>query len=140
MTGERARYIGGLRAMAELLESTPDLPLPAAVLAQWHVWPHVADDVPAEVIRLVRLIGGRFDKNDPAKSDYNSIYYEMTGNVGGMPVTITTYRDEVCRKVVTGSIEVVKTVPAPDAPMVEVKETIETFEWQCVPLLAEATR
>jgi hypothetical protein len=24
--------------------------------------------------------------------------------------------------------------------MVEVKETIETFEWQCVPLLAEATR
>lgn len=56
-----------------------------------------------------------------------------------MSVNIITDREAVCRRVVTGTREVTKTVPAPGADTVEVTETVEDVEWVCdEPLLAGA--
>jgi hypothetical protein len=136
----REEYIAGLRAVADLIEATPDLPLPSSeLLFSWNVWPSMGvDDIPAEVARLRRLLPGTFTKNDPG-SAYGAAYYQLDGQIGAAKLEITTNREEVCERVVTGTREVVKTVPAPGTPTVEVVETVEDFEWVCKPLLAEVT-
>lgn len=137
----RADYIAGLRAIADLLESTPDLPLPTTRKIEWaaHWYTSNDDEIPAVVADLARRIPGKLTKNDPTRGAYAAAYYELSGNVGGMPVRVWAERSAVCERVVTGTREVVETVPAPDAPMVEVVKTVEDFEWVCHPILAEAT-
>lgn len=137
-TDNRSECIAGLRAMADLLEATDALPLPEPVNFAWNVWGNFQDDVPAEVARIAKLLPGRLDKNDPTVSDFNGRYYQLTGKVGGLTTEICAYREMVCERVVTGSETVTKTVPAPDAPTVEVTETVETVEWICKPILAKA--
>jgi len=56
---------------------------------------------------------------------------------GPVMVEAFTDRNMVCRKVVTGTREVTKEIPDPDAPVVTVTETVEDYEWVCdEPLLA----
>lgn len=55
------------------------------------------------------------------------------------PVMVEAFIDRamVCRKVVTGTREVTREMPDPEAPVVTVTETVEDYEWQCdEPLLA----
>jgi hypothetical protein len=133
----RAEYAAGLRAFADLIDANPDLPLPVQDKFEWTIWPSAVDDVKAEIARIRRLLPGRFDKNDTADA-YNSKYFELRGHLHGIPLVISTYREQVCERVVVGTRQVTKTVPAPDAPMVEVTETVEDVEWRCSPLLADA--
>jgi hypothetical protein len=53
-------------------------------------------------------------------------------------------RNEVCEKVVTGTREVTKEVPDPEAlaavPKVTVTETVEDVEWRCHPILDAAVQ
>lgn len=138
---ERADYIAGLRALADLLESTPELPLPTEPSAfEWQIgYKYPTNEAKrAGLAEIARLIPGRFDKNDPAESDYNAKYFELTGRLAGILVRIWAERDAVCRRVVTGTRQVTEMVPAPDAPLVAVTKTVEDVEWRCEPLLAEA--
>jgi hypothetical protein len=132
----RAEFAAGLRAFADLIDANPDLPLPVQDKFEWTVWPSAVADVKAEIARIRRLLPGRFDKNDTSDY-YNSKYFELRGQLRGLPLVISTYREQVCERVVVGTRAVTKTVPAPDAPMVEVTVTVEDVEWRCHPLLAE---
>jgi hypothetical protein len=134
----RDEMISGLRAIADLLEAKPELGMPSLDRVDWDVWPHMVDDIPSEVARLARLIPTKFTKNNPTDNSYDEDYYTLSGNVGGMPVRILTYREKVCTKVVTGTETITTLVPAPDAPMVKVTHDREIFEWVCEPLLAKA--
>jgi hypothetical protein len=131
----REEMISGLRAIADLLEAKPDLPVPSLSQIDWDVWPHEVDNVPAEVARIARLLPTKLDKNAPGNY-FDDAYYTLIGNVGGMPVRLLTYREKVCTRVVKGTETVTTLVPAPDAPMVEVTETREIVEWECHSLLA----
>jgi hypothetical protein len=135
----REEYTAGLRALADLLDGTPELPLPSTDTIEW-AGVGGGDDVEHQrsLATIARLIPGRLEKNDPREGDYEANYYRLTGNVGGMPVEVWAQRAKVCRRVVTGTREVVETVPAPGAPMVEVTKTVEDVEWVCEPLLAKA--
>lgn len=137
----REEYTAGLRALADLLDATPDLPLPTTRDIQWAVhWYATTDDEKRTVMaNIARLIPGRLTKNDPNTGDkYDSDYFRLTGNIGGLPIEIWSQRESVCRRVVTGTREVTELVPADDAPMVEVTTTVEDVEWVCEPLLAQA--
>jgi hypothetical protein len=61
-------------------------------------------------------------------------------DVHGLKVKVTTYRDAVCERVVTGTREVTREVRDPDAlaavPTTTVTETVEDVEWVCAPLTA----
>lgn len=138
---ERTDYIAGLRAIADLLERDADLPLPTTRKIEWaaHWYASSDDEIPAVVADLARRIPGKLTKNDPSSGGYAEAYYELSGNVGGMPVRVWAERSMVCERVVTGTREVVKEVPTATE---QVTVTEETVAWVCrpiLPILAEAT-
>jgi hypothetical protein len=139
-TTDRETYIQGLRALADLLETTPDLALPTTQKIEWaiHYQGTTPEEQRAALAKTARLIPGRLDKNDPNSGHYAELYLVLTGNVGGMPIEIWGERPTVCTKVPTGTETITHTVPDPTVvvPTVEVTETVEKFEWICEPILA----
>lgn len=130
----RAEYVAGLRALADVLEREPGLPLPVKDTFSWNVWPVGFADVKAEVARIRRLLpAARFKKNEP-DSEYNRQYFHLSAPLHGVTLEICTYRDQVCERVVTGTREVTKTVPV---QMEDIIVTEDIVEWRCHPLLAE---
>jgi hypothetical protein len=136
----RAGFISGLQELAELLEWTPDLPLPSKIGTDgevaWNVWPSMVDDVTAEVARIRRLLPpALWTKNDPTAGEYGAKYYELSAPLHGLTLTICTFREEVCERVVTGTREIEEDVPV---AFEKVTKTVEDVEWVCKPLLADA--
>jgi hypothetical protein len=129
----RAEYAAGLRALADLLEREPGLPIPFPDKFEWNVWPHNVDNVAAEVARIRRLLPGMFEKNDPAQSNLASQYYMLTARLHGLTLEICAYRESVCERVVTGTREVTEQVPV---AFETVTKTVEDVEWVCKPLLS----
>lgn len=135
----RVEYIAGLRALADLLETKPDLPLPDTHEVYWHLFSghttaleHI--DLPAqkaEAARIVRLLGGTVDKWETGD------LYRFRRHLHGWAAEVVVDRPAVCERVVVSAEVVTKQVPDPNAPLVEVRETVEQVEWRCKPLLAE---
>jgi len=134
---DRSTYINGLRALADLLEAKPDLPPPSVGTdgeISWHISARSYDNVAETIAMIARLIPGRLEKNS-SDDEYGSIYFELSGSLAGLPVKIWTFREDVCRKVVTGTREVQKQVPV---GYETVTETVDVFGWECEPILAKA--
>ena len=134
---QRAEYVAGLRALADLIEKNPTLPLPSKRRAEWAFgFAYGSDEARrAAIAEAARIIPGRLDKNDPTASDYNAKYYVLTGKLHGLEIELWAERDQVCRRVVTGTREVTKEIPT---AVEEVTITEEIVEWVCEPLLAGA--
>lgn len=130
-TERRAEYVAGLRALADMLETNPHLRLPLA--ETFTVFCADKDALHA----WLRVIPGTKAKR-PNDSTGHMIVGQPRGVFGPHGFHAWIKRDEVCTRVVTGTREVVEMVPAPGAPMVEVRKTVEDVEWICEPLLAEA--
>lgn len=130
MTADRAGYIAGLRALADLLEDRDTLPLPHA-----ETFTVFCDK--ATAVEWVRALPGTKNK-EPNEESGHMIFGKRYGMFGPHGFHVWVEREEVCTRVVTGTREVTKTVPAPDAPTVEITETVEDVEWICTPLLAES--
>lgn len=130
----RQDYIDGLRQLADLLESTPDLPTPyvSGTSVFWADW-HDA----ARVAKLASLVPGKLRKNNPSKGGYDAKYYELTSDkkVGPFELSVRSYRATVCEKVQTGTKTV--TIPAVEATPERIEEQ-PVFEFVCSPLLAKA--
>lgn len=134
----RTGYIAGLRQLADLLEQHAELPLP------WSGGPHSTLDVfvqtKDEAVAYSRAIPGRKDK-DFTDGAYG---FQLQGAIGGLHLRVYAPRGEVCERIVTGVETVTEQVPDPDAlalvPTVEVTREVETVEWVCSPLLAEAVQ
>ena len=66
-------------------------------------------------------------------------YFDLYGEIGGLKIKLTAYRDTVCKRVVTGTREVTEVVKDPaklaEVPEVEVTRTEEVIEWDCGTLL-----
>lgn len=136
MTADRADYIAGLRALADLLEQHDELPLPYegnTVPLTFHYLS--SPDPKAGLATFARIIPGALTKTPwGGESDY--IYFDLAGSIDGLKVNATAYRDAVCTRVVKGTREVTKVIPDPAAPTVTVTETVVDVEWVCSPVLA----
>lgn len=135
MTADRASYVAGLRALADLLEDNEHLPLPFEG-SQSNLSFFTSNR--EQLQSLARLMGR-------AEKDYtdNPVYgFKLRGELFGLDVIAYGNREQVCTSVVKGVREVTREVPDPDAlaavPTVTVTETVEDVEWICEPLLAEA--
>lgn len=139
---ERASYIDGLRALADVLEDHPEVPLPhdghgdsgIAIMFLSGTDPRSALAAAARAIPC----NWRKDASDAA-GDYPA-YFDMYGSLHGLKLHLTAYRDAVCERIVTGTREVTEMVKDPAAlaavPEVEVTRTVEDIEWVCGSVLA----
>jgi hypothetical protein len=142
MTIDRSAYTSGLRLLADILDDHPEVPLPydgrVAPITIHHLYASEAGrTIREEFQATIRAFPGTKTKN---ASDGGS-YFDVDLDLHGLKVQISTLRDEVCERVVTGTREVTREVPDPQAlaavPTVTVKETVEDVRWECRPLLAE---
>jgi hypothetical protein len=127
----RTAYIDGLRTLASVLELHPDLPLPYEGNDSPFTihFLHGADPRGA-MAAAARMIPCKWAKT----SDDN--YFDLRGELAGLKIKLTAFRDAVCTRIVTGTREVTEEVTDPDAPKVTVTHIIEDVEWDCGPLLA----
>jgi hypothetical protein len=113
---ERAVYVRGLRALADFVEAHEELPVPSP--ANLNAFARSK----AELAALVRTSGIRWEKD--VTGDY---FYVRVSFDGGHYYDVNVSRDQVCRKVVTGT----RVEPA------KPERVIEEFHWVCdEPLLA----
>ena len=130
-TETRTNYTAGLRALADLLDANPDLPLPYTGRGSALNW---IEYDKASAARFAHLIPGTVTKT--ARGD--SI--DLEGQIAGLKVCFIASREAVCERIITGTHEI--TTPArpalnlPAEP--EHTETVEDVQWVCSSLLAES--
>lgn len=133
----RESYISGLRKLADLLETQPELPLPygsgAGNSSSQRVTFYFLGAPRDLFIEAARCLPG------PLTKEVEHGTYRVIAHLDGLHAEVVAYRNDVCERVVTGTREVTKTIPDPKVtvPVVEVTETVEDVEWVCSPLLAD---
>jgi hypothetical protein len=97
---------------------------------QLEIWTWKASDYRAMVSKLTRspfVADGNKNANDYS----SSVTFPLTAD-SDLTIRVATQRENVCRRIQTGTKLVTK--PAPDAPTIEVEEPV--YEWECSPILA----
>lgn len=132
---DRAGYTAGLRALADILDQHPEIPLPYEGRLGTISWP-VYDGGAERLAAIARVvIPGRREKDTSLDG-----YFKVIGKLHGLSLEVWSTRQLVCERIVTGTREVTREVPDPEAlaavPTVTVTETVEDVTWECAPLLA----
>ncbi len=131
----RAEYIEGLRRFADVLESTPQLPVP-----------HTGGPASPLLVMFLHSNDNRADLAEaaralPSKLTKSAIdsQFHVTGQFAGIHVQLLAKRDDVCERVVTGTREETVTEPDPEAvaalPQITKTVTVEDVTWICPPSL-----
>lgn len=133
---DRAEYVKGLRALADVLEDHPELPLPWQGGQYMPMTLHflTVDDPRAQMATARRALGIPMEKRP------RDGYFDLEGTLHGVHVQLTAYRHDVCERVVVGSYEIEVEEPDPAAvaalPKVVRTEIVEEVEWVCAPIIA----
>lgn len=140
---DRARYIDGLRVFAAALEKHPEIPLPNDGMTLPLIITFFADDDPrAAMAAAARALPCAWRKKVSGNGTAASSYFDLEGDLAGLKLLLTAYRDDICERVVTGTREVTETVKDPGklaaVPEITVTRTEETVEWRCGSVLAGA--
>lgn len=131
-SAERAAYIAGLRKIADALEADPDLPAPYEGSASVSL---IFCDTKEQVQAWARVMTGAKRKEVDDDRHYG---FRLVGQINGVRVKVLVKRDEVCRRVVTGTrTEIITEQITRVIGVRRVPVEIEDVEWVCEPLLAE---
>jgi hypothetical protein len=138
---KRVGYVMGLRALADVLERNPDVPLPYQGITSPIVTYFLHTENPrAELATAARAYPCDFRKE--YEGDGEGATFRLAGKLHGLNVELVAYRNAVCERVVTGTREVTEKVKDPEAlaavPEIEVTKTVEDVSWVCSPILAPA--
>jgi hypothetical protein len=136
--GQRAGYITGLRALADILENHPEVPLPYdGNLGDLAINDFLNTASPREdLAAAARAFPIRWQKHVRGTVEGSPDYFDLKGELHGLKIRLTAYRDAVCTKIVTGTEErEVEKVITP-AVTETVTETVETYEWVCESVMA----
>lgn len=138
---KRLNYANGLRALADLLEERPEVPLPSyGDTMEMSIYVPTWDAVDpkqrlAEAVRAVREQAGVELQKDVTDSSLH-----LGFSLHGLKVSLFTSRDVVCTRRVVGTETVTRTGKDPalleQLPDVEIEEEREIVEWDCAPVLA----
>lgn len=129
-----------LRRLADLLEANPEIPLPRGFGAnQYNRICWYATSV-AEAAAVVKMFGGRWEKNDPNAGDWDADNLRMHRKLDELEVEVVVSRERVCEKTVVGTKRVKKRVVV-QAPVYEERYVDEDeVEFECKSLLSVAER
>lgn len=128
---ERAEYIAGMRALADVLERTPDIPLPQSGTGQSITWVvTIESDQKAATAGIIRAVGGSWSKR-PGGTDGHLLI--PSTYIRGLFVEIIADREAVCVRKVVGTETVTKQIPVTFE-----EQTVEQdiVEWDCGSLMA----
>jgi hypothetical protein len=134
---KRTEYARGLRALADLLDAHPELPLPYTGTGLSALnWIDVGADMQRSAAIFARVMPGTVTKS--VSGNAGQFYLDFT--LHGLSLRWIAPREEMCERVVVGTREVEIEEPDPEAlaqvPKVKRTETVEDVEWQCRPVLA----
>lgn len=135
VSNERAEYINGLRAFANLLENNLDLPMPTHGGGrynplQWLLFNHPEQNQKDDAALIVRAIPGPWEKGTLTDE-----MFRASGSVCGLFLEVIVKRDVVCKRTVVGTKKVTKKV------VVKTRDEVvdeEIVEWDCGSLLSPA--
>jgi hypothetical protein len=141
-TDTRQAYIDGLHQIAEFLTEHPEVPLPyQSGLVAGQFRPAVmriylvGEAGPREKLAAITRAMGNVDKS----VNEATANFEVHRQFAGITLLAAASRADVCERVVTGTREVTKEIPDPEAlaavPKVTVTEVVEDVDWVCQPLL-----
>jgi hypothetical protein len=132
----RADFIKGMRALMDILEANPDLPLPyqgATTAMTFHYLG--GEDARRDLASAARLIPCSWTKHAKEYDD-GPAYLDLAGKLHGVKIELTAYRDDVCERVVVGTEErEVEEVVQP-AVTAKVTKRVEKVEWRCGPIMS----
>lgn len=137
-TDPRTAYTTGLRQLADILDDNPDLPLPYTGTDSSLNWIEVTrenNEIRDAARLFARLVPGTIVKKPRDDA------FDLIGHIAGVKVCFIASRDAVCTRVVTGTHEVtIAATPAMPATEAQpaVTQNVETVEWICSSLLADA--
>lgn len=135
---DRQAYVDGLRALAAVLEEHPEVPLP---------WDGTGSEITCHFLhgdgpRAAMAAAARAIPCAWSKDVRDDDYFDLHGQLAGLKIKLTAFRDAVCTRVVTGVSTVTEEVQDPDAlaavPKVTVTREVEEITWDCGSLLAPA--
>jgi hypothetical protein len=136
----RAAYIDGLRILTTALEEHPEIPLPlygdrpSSPLTMMIFGD--PGDAREQMAAAARAFPCQWDKSTSGDGEK---WLNLKGQLGGgLHVELTTYREAVCTRRVTGVEE--REVEEEVTPAVTrtVVKTVETYEWDCHSILRPA--
>jgi hypothetical protein len=127
-------FISGLRELAAMYESHPELAVPDGKTFNLFCFAH-SDRERAEAKERVREVARAFGS---AAKSYDDGYFNLKKQFsGGIVLEITTNRDAVCERVVVGTkIEPAREIPAQSIP----EHEVEVVEWRCASILSEGDK
>ena len=136
---DRARYIDGLRILAQVLQDHPEVPLPYqgrhdGTAMSFHFF---GGEPRAAMAAAARALPCALRKEVRGYSDAaEDSYLDLVGALAGVQLRLTAFRDAVCTRRVTGveDREVEEVVTPAVTQMVT--KPVEVVEWDCHPLLA----
>lgn len=135
----RQQHIKELRDLLNLLEANPDLPMPADFGTS--AWNSVTfyPETPVNAARLVKELGGRWEKNNPNNSEYDATYLRMKAKLGlELHVDVIVSREGVCEKKVVGTQKKKVQKVVVEQVTEEVYEDVDVIEFQCKSLMSLA--
>jgi hypothetical protein len=135
----RVQLLNELRQVLDLLEANPDLPLPRGVgESKWSSLSWMPSG-PVEAAKIVRALGGRWEKNDPNKSEYDATYLRMQAKLGlELNAEVVVSREGVCEKKVVGTERrKVERVVQPEVTE-EVYADVDVIEFECKSIMSLA--
>ena len=138
---KRAAYTAGLRELADILDTNPELPLPfegtgPGAYALSFNFLSTADPRTG-MAGARRALGVTVAKNTP---ESDATYYRLDGKLHGLHFQLTAFRKDVCERVVIGTRKIEVEEPDPEAvaalPKVMRTLVVEDVKWKCHPILA----
>jgi hypothetical protein len=126
---KRAETIAGLRALADLLERCPDAQAPYSATVYHSIYPWECEDQKGEFIRVMKAIGGRWDKLP--EGDQFKLEQKLGGNT---KYILSVAREAVCERRVVGS-QMVERMAASYVPPPKELVREDIVEWDCPEIL-----
>jgi len=124
MSIDRAEYIAALRKVADILEDNPQLRLPYQDSFTFHFLSDGSGAVP-NMVEAAKCFGIDFEKR-PWDN-----YFDLDGFVGPIKIQLSSMRDDVCKRVVTGRREIVEPEVIYTATGNMVTRIEEDVDWVC---------
>jgi len=135
----RQQLLKEIRGVLDLLEANPDMELPQNLgKSSWDRMEWYPSS-PVAAAKIVKALGGRWEKNDPNKSEFDASYLRMQAKLGlELYARLVVSREGVCEKKVVGTERKKVERVVRERVTEEVYEEVPVIEFECKSLMSLA--
>jgi len=135
----RQQLLKEIRGVLDMLDANPDIELPQNLgKSSWDRMEWCPSSAVAAA-KVVKALGGRWEKNDPNKSEFDASYLRMQAKLGlELYVRIVVSREGVCEKKVVGTERKKVERVVQERVVEEVYDDVDVIEFECKSLMSLA--